>query len=601
MITEDPRLETRLQHYGSVLRDEARVSPNLHARIISRLDGRAPVRSHRFIVQLAAAAAIVLVALGAMGVVLKLRANELAKSAPHVTSVFPEDGARDVPLKGEFRVVFVSRPTNSPALRAEPADATLQPVEWSGTTMVVKYAGLHPSAHYELILFADYKSHLGDRGHFEQRWRFTAEGPAQITASTPAAGETGVARNGQLSIQFAHRPAVDPAIRFEPPDGTLQAGKWTDNTWALMYTGLQPLRSYRLLLDLDFGNPAASFHREWSFTAEPGAPPKNIPLIWYATSNPLSSRPPDPNPVYRLVALDWSGTLVGSLYTTTMASQAPDGTRLFLGSGYADQTGTILAAPLGLKGGPGFADDSRHVCEMRTATGSLPTGNGEPAWLYAGALGSPLHRVVQFGQYGGQSGPRIAACSYQSDRAVVVEDVIAWTSEVRVFALSTGALLYQHQYPSGQVASSVVASHDGRYLAEQTMSTDAQGFQVYGDTLIRRTSDGTVVARLAGQSVVNFSWDGSRVITMPAHGSVGNREVRLIDWQHGQILWRLAEPAGVAPDAAYVSTLARPGGTDFMVGVSADGTGQSPVEQLWLVHANGAATQVAKGPIFPGF
>ncbi|HEY4871055.1 MAG TPA: Ig-like domain-containing protein [Candidatus Dormibacteraeota bacterium] len=601
MITEDPQLETRLQHYGSVLRDEARVSPNLHARIMARLEGHAPVRSHRFIVQLAAAAAIVVVALGAMGVVLKLRANELAKSAPHVTSVFPADGARDVPLKGEFRVIFASRPTIAPALRAEPADATLQPLEWSGATMVVKYAGLHPSEHYELILSADYRSRQGDKGHFEQRWSFTAEGPAQITASTPAAGETGIARNGQLSVQFAHRPAVDPVIRIEPPDGTLQAGKWTDNTWALTYTGLQPLRSYRVLLDLDFGNPAASFHQEWSFTAEPGAPPKNIPLIWYATSNPLSSRPPDPNPVYRLVALDWNGTLVGSLYTTTMANQAPDGTRLFLGSGYADQTGTILAAPLGLKGGPGFADDSRHVCEMRTATGSLPTGNGEPAWLYAGALGSPLHRVVQFGQYGGQSGPRIAACSYQSDRAVVVEDVIAWTSEVRVFALSTGALLYQHQYPSGQVASSVVASHDGRYLAEQTMSTDAQGFQVYGDTLIRRTSDGTVVARLAGQSVVNFSWDGSRVITMPAHGSVGNREVRLIDWQHGQILWRLAEPAGVAPDAAYVSTLARPGGTDFMVGVSADGTGQSPVEQLWLVHANGAAMQVAKGPIFPGF
>ena len=601
MITEDPQLETRLQRYGSVLRDEARVSPNLHARIISRLDGRAPVRSHRFIVQLAAAAAIVLVALGAMGVVLKLRANELAKSAPHVTSVFPADGARDVPLKGEFRVEFASRPTNAPTLRAEPADAALQPLEWSGSTMTVKYAGLNPSAHYELILSADYTSHQGDKGHFEQRWSFTAEGPAQITASTPAAGETGIARNGQLSIQFAHRPAVDPVIRFEPADGTMQAGKWTDSTWALNYTGLQPLRSYRLLLDLDFGNPAASFHKDWSFTAEPGAPPKNISLIWYATTNPLSSRPPDPNPVYRLVALDWNGTLVGSLYTTTMANQAPDGTRLFIGSGYADQSGTILAPPLGLKGGPGFADDSRHVCEMRTATGSLPTGNGEPAWLYAGAIGSPLHRIVQFGQYGGQSAPGIVACSYQSDRAVIVEDVIAWTSEVRVYTLSTGALVYQHQYPSGQVASSVVASHDGRYLAEQTMSTDAQGFQVYGDTLIRRTSDGTVVARLAGQSVVNFSWDGTRVITMPAHGSVGNREVRLVDWQRGQILWRLAEPAGVAADAPYVSALARPGGTDFMVGVSADGTRQLPVEQLWLVHANGSATAVAKGPIFPGF
>jgi hypothetical protein len=158
-------------------------------------------------------------------------------------------------------------------------------------------------------------------------------------------------------------------------------------------------------------------------------------------------------------------------------------------------------------------------------------------------------------------------------------------------------LIYQHQYPSGQVASSVVASHDGRYLAEQTVSTDG----VYGDTLIRRTSDGKVVARLAGQAVVAFSWDGSRVITMSALGSVGNREVRLVDWQRDQILWRLAEPSGVAPGQANVSALARPGGTDFMVGVAADWTGQAPVDQLWLVHADGKATPVAKGPIFPGF
>jgi hypothetical protein len=594
MITEDPQLETRLRNYGSIVRNDIQVSPRLHAQIVARLDRRAPVRSHRFVPQLALAAAIVLVALGAMGVVLKLRANEIAKSAPHVTSVFPADGARDVPLKGEFRVAFASRPTNAPALRAEPADATLQPAEWNGTTMVVKYAGLHPSARYELILSADYRSHLGDKGRLEQRWSFTAEGPAQIAATTPAAGETGVARNGQLSIRFAHRPAVDPVIRFEPADGAMQAGKWTDTTWALNYTGLQPLRAYRLLLDLDFGNPAASFHKDWSFTAEPGAPPKNIPLIWYATSNPLSNRPPDPNPVYRLLALDWNGTLVGSLYNTSGALQAPDGTRLFIGSGYADQAGTLLGPALGLKGGPGsFADDSRHVCAMRNATGGDFGGDGEPSWLFTGPIGGSLHRVAQVGQVGGQSGPRVAACSYQNDRAVVVEDVIMWTSEVRVVSLSTGALLYQHQYPSGQVASSVVASHDGRYLAEQTMSS--------GDTVIRRTSDGAVVARLAGQAVSAFSWDGSRVITMPAMGAADSHELRLVDWQRGRILWRLAEPAGIAPGLAYVSTLARPGGTDVVVGIAADSTGSSPAEQLWLVHSDGTVREVAKGPIFPGF
>jgi hypothetical protein len=602
MITEDPQLETRLQHYGTILRDEVRVSPNLHARIIGRLDGRVPVRRQRFSLQLAAAAVIVLVALGAVAVVLKLRANELAKSAPHVTSVLPANGASDVPLKGEFQVAFASRPANSPTLRAEPADGTLQPVQWSGTTMLVKYAGLHPSAHYELILAADYTSRQGDKGHFEERWGFTAEGPAQITTTTPAAGEAGAARNGQLSVQFARRPVVDPIIRFDPPDATFQAGKWTDSTWALNYTGLQPLRSYRVLLDLDFGSPAASFHHEWSFTAEPGAPPKNISLIWYATSSPNSGGPPDPNAQVRMLALDWNGTLVGSLYSTSHAYQAPDGTRLDVAGGFADQAGTIIGLSLSSKGGPGFADDSRHVCTMRSASGGDFTGP-EPvaSWLFSGPISGPLHRVAQIGQVGGQSGPEILACSYQNDRAVVVENVIMWTSEVRVVSLSTGALLYQHQYPSGQVASSVVASHDGRYIAEQLISTDAQGHQISPDTVIRRTSDSAVVARLAGQAVRAFSWDGSRVITMPALGAADSHEVRLVDWQGARVLWRMTEPAGLAPGYAYVSVLSRPGGTDLVVGVAADSTGNSPVDQLWLVHADGAAVQVAKGPIFPAF
>lgn len=306
-----------------------------------------------------------------------------------------------------------------------------------------------------------------------------------------------------------------------------------------------------------------------------------------------------------MLALDWNGTLVGSLYATSPASQAPDGTRIVLGSRYADQAGTVLAPSLGLKGGPGFADDSRHVCAMRDANGAeFGAGGGVepyPSWLFAGPIGGPLHRIGQAGQVGGQSGPEIAACSYEADRGVVVEYAVMWTAEVRVLRLSTGAHLYQHQYKPGEVASSVVASHDGRYLAEQTQSSDVQGHQIYGDTLIRRTSDGAVVGRLTGQSVRTFSWDGSRVLTMPAFGSADSHEVRLVDWQRGQTLWRLAIPAGVAPGYAYVSVLARPGGTDLMVGVAADGTGQSPVDQLWLVHADGTATAVAKGPIFPGF
>ena len=93
-------------------------------------------------------------------------------------------------------------------------------------------------------------------------------------------------------------------------------------------------------------------------------------------------------------------------------------------------------------------------------------------------------------------------------------------------------------------------------------------------------------------------------IASPGLASVTNHEVRLLDWQRGQILWRLGQPAGSNPGDYYVFALPRPGGTDFMVGVAvrAAGTGDYPaIDQLWQVRASGAATAVAKGPIYPGF
>jgi len=50
MITEDPQLEMRLRHYGSTVRQEARVSPELHARIIARVGHHAPARPYRMLV-----------------------------------------------------------------------------------------------------------------------------------------------------------------------------------------------------------------------------------------------------------------------------------------------------------------------------------------------------------------------------------------------------------------------------------------------------------------------------------------------------------------------------------------------------------------------
>jgi len=499
MITEDPQLETRLRHYGSVLRNGTQVSPALHAHVIERLDHRQPARSHRLVMQLALTAAMLLVAVGGIVLVQRVRANELAKVEPHVSSVSPADGATDVPITGEFRVTFAKRPATLPELTRTPADGSLAAPRWDGSTLVVGYTGLRTRQRYAIAVTSDYASGFGGKGQFEKRW---------------------------------------------------------------------------------------------SFTTELGPPPGGIPLIWYSMVSPYGAAP-QTGPWF---ALDWKGTVVGKLNASGGINQSPDGSRLMAGLGYVDQAGQPIAAVrLNNKGGPGWSDDSRHFCLVGTANGAVPTGSNEPAWLFAGPIEGPLHRVAQFGQIGGQLGAGPIACSFQNDRAVVVETVIMGASDVWVIKLSTGALLYHRQYSNEQTPF-IRASHDGQYLAEQTVAaSNGAGPQGFGATVIRRVSDGQEVARLDNQTVVAFSWDGSRVVTMPAIGTSAPNEARLVDWQSGKVLWRLARPAGT-PGGAAVYALAHPNGTDMVVGIgpqSADG-----IDELWLVDADGAAKRISRGPLW---
>jgi hypothetical protein len=501
MISEDPQLETRLRHYGTILRNDIQVTPALHAQIVERLDRRQPARPHRLVMQLALTAAMLLVAVGGVVVVQRVRANELAKAEPRVSSISPADGASDVPLNGEFRVTFANRPAMLPELTHTPADGSQTAPRWDGSTLVVGYTGLRTRQRYEVAVTSDYTSEFGGKGHFEKRSTFTTE----------------------------------------------------------------------------LGPPAASVG----------------PLIWYSTASPYGSAPA----AGALVALDWNGAKVGMIRAARGINQSPDGSRMNVaGIGYVDQTGQGIAAVQLDKGGPGWSDDSRHFCLVGTASGGVPTGSNEPAWLFAGPIEGPLHRVVQLGQFGGQLGAGPIACSFQNDRAVVVQTVIMGASDAWVIKLSTGALLYHRPYTNVETPF-IRASHDGQYLAEQTASPNATGF---GATVIRRTSDGREVARLDNQTVVAFSWDGSRVVTMPAMGTSAPNEARLVDWQSGTVLWRLTvPPPSGTPDRAAVYALPRPNGTDLMIGVGPQSA--AGIDSLWLVHADGTARQVAKGPLWPGF
>jgi len=139
--------------------------------------------------------------------------------------------------------------------------------------------------------------------------------------------------------------------------------------------------------------------------------------------------------------------------------------------------------------------------------------------------------------------------------------------------LSDGQRLRQWQPGSltsgaGGLTQNVVASHDARWLAENTQI----------DSQIRDVSTGTILATVPRGQVVAFSWDGSRILV------VGSGGISLRDWREGRDLWKACsfEPVGVRPAAA-----------DFMVGLH----GRGPRE-LRIVARDGRVTPIA-GDILP--
>jgi hypothetical protein len=490
MMPEDAQLESRLRTYGSVLRQHSKLGPDLYRAIVNRAHTAPRAGRSRLLPQLAIVAAMLLLAVGAVGIVLRVRDNLLAQAAPRVVSISPTAGATDVSPDGEFRVALAARPSTMPTLVHLPNDGRQEAPHWSGTTLIVKYSGLLPKAHYQLILSVDYSSSLGGQGHFS---------------------------------------------------------------------------------------------RSWSFSTRLGPPPAGTPLVWYSKVPATGTNPSSGTQV----ALDWNGQVLGELHGANVVSQTPDGSRLFIpGIGITDQAGRLLAQPPSSKSGVRASDDSRHWCVTQTADGTLPSGNGEPAWLFAGSIDGALHPVAQFGSFGGQSSPSPIACSFVADRAVLAQFAIRGIIEVRMVSLSSGAVLFDHGYPS-QV--SVVASHDGSYLAEITDNA----------TLIRRTSDGKVVAQLASQRVVAFSWDASRVITVPLVSAAGKDEAHLVDWLRNQILWRLPLEPGAA-DRATVFALTQPGGSKMAFSIG-HANQYGTTEDLWLIGADGAAKKVVSGPFVPPY
>jgi WD40 repeat protein len=265
----------------------------------------------------------------------------------------------------------------------------------------------------------------------------------------------------------------------------------------------------------------------------------------------------------------------------SLFDQAPDGSRLMV----SDPTGLTVFTSDGrvldfLTTYQGmWADDSKHLCAVSTLDGgpgivwqqvsaSKSIGFPQPAWVFLALPGGARKPGAEVGTFSPHGGILPIACSPASNRLVVATKFTTEVVSVAVYRLSDGQRLRQWQPGSvtsgtGSLTDNIVASHDGRWLAENTQI----GSQ------IREVSTGTILATLPRGQVVAFSWDGSRILVGGFNGRISLR-----DWRQGRDLWMACrfEPVAVRPSAA-----------DFMVGLH----GRGP-QELRVVHADGSVTPI---------
>src|SRR5438105_3009888 len=110
--------------------------------------------------QVVGAALVLVFALAVGGLVMILRAQQESlagtMAAAHIRAVSPPDGATNVPLSGEIRAEYFSRPKNDPAIKlGPPVGVALDNPRWDGATFVIDYHDLRANSLYHVELDQD--------------------------------------------------------------------------------------------------------------------------------------------------------------------------------------------------------------------------------------------------------------------------------------------------------------------------------------------------------------------------------------------------------------------------------------------------------------
>ena len=335
------------------------------------------------------------------------------------------------------------------------------------------------------------------------------------------------------------------------------------------------------------------------------------------TAKPGSSAPPangnmadriyvqDPSGS-RMLEMDWSGRVLGSVAAAGFAIPSADGSK-FLRTGdqpsIEDWRGHIIS-PFD----PGlsdyslavWADDNGHLCGVQYSPNGAAGSSKASVWILTPGQ---TPRVIASVDTAG-SAPAVQACSVANNRVVIATGAFPhWppggtryliTTEVTALNLSTGAVEYHHVYPQGNMGGQlevgppgnwmlVTASPDGRYLAETAVFSRV--------TEIRDLTTGRVITTLPG-SVIGFSSDGTRVVDVIT--GAGLSETGVMTWVDQHLIWQT--PGG------STGVLSRPRSSDLVIAVT-NAAGSSDLYALTGRRAVAIARHVfmqGMCPCYPG-
>jgi len=177
--------------------------------------------------QLAGAILVVVFAIAVGGFVTVLRAQQgslaATMAAAHIRAVNPADGATNIPLGGEIRAEYLSRPNQDPAIKLEPpAGVTLDNAHWDGTTFVLQYSGLRDNSVYHVELDQDDWTGKGEHKQIKVRWSFRT-GTEHHVAPSPSPTQAVPSLSASPSVS----PVTGPLIWYHGPSTGLFGVDWS--------------------------------------------------------------------------------------------------------------------------------------------------------------------------------------------------------------------------------------------------------------------------------------------------------------------------------------------------------------------------------------